>query len=124
VQSVTNDRKTLVLDKVGGGEQFTFDYIAEEAAEQAEIFEQIGKPLVNACLQGYNCSMFAYGQTGSGKTFTIQGLDSETAKGLLPRAFEHLFSEMSKIKARHAHAARFGKTQTHAHSSPSKSLFD
>lgn len=35
---------------------------------------QIGKPLSNACLHGYNGTIFAYGQTGSGKTHTILGM--------------------------------------------------
>lgn len=73
VQSVTEDRRTIALDKSSGGETFTFDYIADEETEQSEIFEHVGKPIVEACLQGYNGSVFAYGQTGSGKTFTIQG---------------------------------------------------
>ena len=29
--------------------------------------------LVQAVLEGYNCSVLAYGQTGSGKTHTILG---------------------------------------------------
>ena len=33
IQAVTDDKKTLILDKIGGGENFTFDYIADEATE-------------------------------------------------------------------------------------------
>ncbi|CAN0469640.1 unnamed protein product, partial [Hapterophycus canaliculatus] len=33
----------------------------------------IGRPVTNACLEGYNGTIFCYGQTGSGKTFTTFG---------------------------------------------------
>ncbi|NWR62882.1 KIF17 protein, partial [Bucorvus abyssinicus] len=42
--------------------------------------------------EGYNGTIFAYGQTGSGKSFTMQGVvDPSTQKGIIPRAFEHIF---------------------------------
>lgn len=52
-------------------ENFTFDYIGSEDVNQEEIFQVVGKPIVDQCLMGYNGSVFAYGQTGSGKTYTI-----------------------------------------------------
>jgi DNA replication protein DnaC len=52
-------------------ETFTFDYIASEETAQQEIFEEVGRSIIEQCLHGYNGSIFAYGQTGSGKTFTI-----------------------------------------------------
>jgi kinesin family protein 15 len=76
------------------------------------MFKKIGKPIVDSCLQGYNSTIFAYGQTGSGKTHTIQGMsNTESAReanhdvtderGLLPRQFEYLFSEIQKIRTKH-----------------------
>lgn len=62
------------------------------------MFLQIGKPLLEACLEGYNGTIFAYGQTGSGKTFTLDGGASENTKGLMPRIFEHLFDFITKKK--------------------------
>ena len=52
---------------------------------------------------GYNGTIFAYGQTGAGKTYTIQGPEfeeweqdfhsaSNEIAGIMPRAFEYLFS--------------------------------
>lgn len=32
-----------------------------------------GEPLVDRCLEGFNCCIFTYGQTGSGKTWTMWG---------------------------------------------------
>lgn len=88
--------KTIQL---ANDENFTFDYVAGEETPQVEVFEAVGKSIINQCLLGYNGSMFAYGQTGSGKTFTILGKSiDEESRGLLPRCFEHLFGEMAKIK--------------------------
>lgn len=69
-----NENKELILDTK---DKFTFDFIAGEDISQMAMFKQIGKPIVDSCLQGYNSTLFAYGQTGSGKTFTIQGMNSE-----------------------------------------------
>ena len=78
---------------LSSGEQFTFDYVASEQTAQVEIFEEVGKRIIDQCLMGYNGSIFAYGQTGSGKTHTIQGAAGDE-KGLLPRCFEYLFTEI------------------------------
>jgi chromosomal replication initiation ATPase DnaA len=55
-------------------DNYTFDYVAGEQDTQNDVFENVGKNIVDQCLRGYNGSIFAYGQTGSGKTFSIQGL--------------------------------------------------
>jgi len=58
--------------------------------------------MVDACLTGYNGTIFAYGQTGSGKTFTMQGLVEmgqlvQEHRGLMPRTFEYVFQKMNKL---------------------------
>ena len=43
----------------------------------------------------------AYGQTGSGKTYTISGKeDPPSNRGLLPLAFQHIFSKISQSKGK------------------------
>ena len=61
----------IVLDRGASQKTFTFDFVAKEDSEQADLFEVIARPIADQCLQGYNGTIFAYGQTGSGKTFTI-----------------------------------------------------
>ena len=80
--------------------------MAGEKTPQSDIFEQVGRRVVDQCLMGYNGSIFAYGQTGSGKTFTIQGDSDGANKGLLPRCFEYLFTEIGQIKNKHMLAKR------------------
>lgn len=52
---------------------FCFDYnfwsVSRDHAEfagQEEVYNAVGKPIVDACMEGINCTLFAYGQTGSG----------------------------------------------------------
>ncbi|CAI5732683.1 unnamed protein product [Peronospora destructor] len=98
-------------------ETFTFDRVFHEGASQNDVFEVVGAPITQACLEGYNGTIFAYGQTGSGKTFTMQGpedvIDMEThsltqeelsLRGLVPRVFDYLFDTVvSKEKINTVH---------------------
>lgn len=79
---------------------FTFDHSLGEEATQEELFEIVGAPITNRCLEGYNGTILCYGQTGSGKTYTLFG-DSipfqdrgllSTNRGLVPRILEYLWS--------------------------------
>ena len=60
-------------------------------SRQEEIFETVGKPIVEKVVEGYNGTIFAYGQTGSGKTYTIFG--QEQNEGLIPRTVQYLFEK-------------------------------
>ena len=76
-------------------ETFNFDYVANEKTTQSEVFVQIGVPLVETALNGYNSTLFAYGQTGSGKTYTTFGNESEEEEGIIPRALKFLFEKIN-----------------------------
>ena len=76
---------------------FTFDYVATQDSEQAELFETIARPIADSCLQGYNGTIFAYGQTGSGKTFTITGGAERYAdRGIIPRTLSYIFDHVKR----------------------------
>ncbi|KAJ2801338.1 hypothetical protein H4R21_002826, partial [Coemansia helicoidea] len=87
-------------------ENFTFDFVGNEACTQGEVFDAVGRRAVERCIQGYNGTIFAYGQTGSGKTFTMQGARDEFTgpddelRGLIPRCFEHLFTRIAEEEER------------------------
>ncbi|KAL7722205.1 Kinesin-like protein [Entamoeba marina] len=79
-------------------QNFSFDYVANELTSQAEIFKQIGVPLVDTTLQGYNSTLFAYGQTGSGKTYTTFGeYGFEEKQGIVPRCLHYLFEKIREL---------------------------
>ena len=58
---------TMVINKPEGSDmyQFSYTYAAQDVQNQ-EIYEQVGKPVVESVLDGYNGTVLAYGQTGSG----------------------------------------------------------
>lgn len=53
--------------------QFSFDHVFGSSTKQKQIFEEMGMPVVNNVLRGFNGSILAYGQTGTGKTHTMEG---------------------------------------------------
>lgn len=71
----------------------------KEYAGQEDVFESIGKPLVDNALAGFNSSIIAYGQTGSGKTYSIFGPANSLGtkdEGLIPRVCNDIFKRLSK----------------------------
>jgi kinesin family protein 6/9 len=75
---------------------FTFNRIFPDRANQQELFEQVAKPVIDNCLDGYNGTIFAYGQTGSGKTFTMSGGDDWEDRGIIPRVLSYMFEEFRR----------------------------
>ncbi|CAD2219444.1 Microtubule binding/Kinesin motor domain containing protein, putative [Angomonas deanei] len=64
-------------------------------AGQEDLFEEIGRPMVENALAGYNAAVMAYGQTGSGKTYTSFGPAKSLGtpdEGLIPRVCDMIFS--------------------------------
>lgn len=72
---------------------FTFDGAYGIDSNTETIYNDVGFPLVESVCEGYNGTVFAYGQTGCGKSFSMQGIPSH--KGIVPRAFEHIFEAVS-----------------------------
>lgn len=51
--------------------------------KQHKVYEDLGQPLLEKALEGYNATIFAYGQTGAGKSYTMTG--SESSPGIIPQ---------------------------------------
>eukprot|EP01006_Ploeotia_vitrea_P037461 TRINITY_DN66130_c1_g4_i1.p1 TRINITY_DN66130_c1_g4~~TRINITY_DN66130_c1_g4_i1.p1 ORF type:complete len:719 (-),score=395.26 TRINITY_DN66130_c1_g4_i1:73-2109(-) len=75
---------------------FTYDCVFPPDSRQERIYEETVRALVDSVLDGYNGTIFAYGQTGTGKTYTMEGVDDPVNKGVIPRAFEHIFAHIEK----------------------------
>lgn len=73
---------------------FTFDSVFGPEASQQAVYDATARGIVDSVLEGFNGTVFCYGQTGTGKTFTMEGRAGEAA-GIIPRAFDHLFSAIS-----------------------------
>ncbi|KAI1280416.1 Kinesin-like protein Klp68D [Halotydeus destructor] len=77
--------------------QFTFDAVYDWNSKQSDLYDETARPLVNAVLDGFNCTIFAYGQTGTGKTYTMEGLKNDPEKrGIIPSSFEHIFNHIAR----------------------------
>lgn len=96
--------KELESVKTGGLYSFTFDRVFGQESTQQQVFEEIGKELVQSVIDGFNGTVFVYGQTSSGKTFTMQGPDisHESLKGFIPRAidcvFHHIENSLTSVE--------------------------
>lgn len=52
-------------DNMGSaGQSFSFDHVFGYDATQAEIYDVVGKSVVEGLFEGYNGTIFAYGQVG------------------------------------------------------------
>ena len=77
---------------------FSFDKVFSPNSNQAEIYLNVGKRIVEDIMAGYNGTIFAYGQSGSGKTYTMYGNDiyDNNSKGIIPRVVEEIFKRVEK----------------------------
>ena len=81
---------------------FTFDHVFGENADQKFIYDSCMSGVVDACLEGFNGTVFAYGQTGSGKTHTMEGKpDSPELRGVIPNSFQHIFDHIALSEGAH-----------------------
>eukprot|EP00118_Oscarella_pearsei_P011068 m.71435 g.71435 ORF g.71435 m.71435 type:complete len:1006 (+) comp35741_c0_seq3:25-3042(+) len=63
--------------------------ITPQYADQACVFEDLGRGVLENAFKGYNCSLFAYGQTGSGKSYSMIGYGPN--RGIVPITCDELF---------------------------------
>ena len=104
--TISPDSKVVIVenknDKLLSG-KFAMDKVFSEDVTQEEIFQDVGEPILQSFLGGYNCTIFCYGQTGAGKTHTMMGpLDqlyetNSTSHGLIPRIINYLFNDPKKV---------------------------
>ena len=81
----------------------TLDRMFRMHTQQKKIFDLVGRPMVQAVLEGFNATVFAYGQSGSGKTWTMFGPDAAGKKGssddigLVQRCCSYLFDKLRTL---------------------------
>lgn len=54
-------------------------------ASQNQVYNDIGKEMLQHAFEGYNVCIFAYGQTGAGKSYTMMGKQEEGQEGIIPQ---------------------------------------
>ncbi|KAM0256292.1 hypothetical protein ACHAQJ_005057 [Trichoderma viride] len=65
-------------------------------AGQANLFDDLGAPLLDNAFEGYNNCIFAYGQTGSGKSYSMMGYGKEV--GIIPMICQEMFQRIDSIQ--------------------------
>lgn len=102
--SVNNPNPTESSDPTTKGDPnspktFTFDAVFSTTCTQADVYNEVARPIVENVLQGYNGTIFAYGQTGTGKTYTMEGVHNvPELKGIIPNSFAQIFSHIAKAE--------------------------
>lgn len=75
--------------------EYYFDRVFNSFSTNYNIYESVTRPMVDATINGLNCSVFAYGATGSGKTFTMLGTPSNP--GVIYFTSRDLFGKLATI---------------------------
>merc|ERR1719258_644656 len=78
----------------------TFDLgeVFDDDVTQEQLYHEVGKPIIDDVLMGYNGTIFAYGQTGSGKTFTMFGPNAVPVRGDANGARAHAADDQGLIQ--------------------------
>jgi kinesin family protein 1/kinesin family protein 3/17 len=80
--------------------KFTFDHAYFWDCTQDQVYTDLGKPILDGALGGFNSTIFAYGQTGSGKTFSMMGGEDAESEGIIPKLNKDLFIALEEAKAK------------------------
>ena len=75
---------------------FAYDHLYDSNSTSEEIYEDLGRPLVEGLFDGLNATIFAYGQTGSGKTHSMMGNADDP--GVTPRVAEYIFEKADEVQ--------------------------
>lgn len=93
----TPDGCGLQIAVEGKDHALEFDRVYGPTSNQEMVFNGVSE-LVQSALDGYHVCLFSYGQTGAGKTFTMQGSDSPSGRGIIPRAVEKILQTASQLE--------------------------
>ena len=66
---------------------------------QDDVFECVGRDILDNAFKGYNACILAYGQTGSGKSYTMMGSRTGPEAGIIPRLCDSLFNRIGEMSA-------------------------
>ncbi|KAK4056426.1 Kinesin-like protein kip2 [Microbotryomycetes sp. JL221] len=83
------DQTTGRVQLKTGTQDFVFDSVVT-GSDNESVYEEAGKDLVLAAMEGFDSVIFAYGQTASGKTFTLTG--NAANPGIIPQSVTEIFA--------------------------------
>jgi len=99
--NTSKDQHTVAIKdpKTSDTRSFDFYRVFLETASQEEIFDTLVRPLLDTVMDGTSSCFMTFGQSNSGKTYTVFGEEefSFGTRGVVYRALEAVFEEMSKL---------------------------
>ena len=98
---LTNERVALINEKDGNPierDTYQYDKVFDSKANTVNIYDHVGRNLVEGVVTGINATIFAYGQTSSGKTYTMLG--AQGSQGVLELAATDLFRHIADTSNR------------------------
>lgn len=81
--------------RINGKSLFHFDSIFDETSTTRQVYDSMGRQIVQGVATGRNGTILLYGQTASGKTHTMQGDTCEDA-GFVQMAATDLFADINE----------------------------
>lgn len=99
VKAALEGSKTFAFDK----SYWSFDKKDPNYAGQENLFDDLGRPLLDNAFQGYNNCIFAYGQTGSGKSYSMMGYGEE--EGVIPKICRNMFERIDAVQGHDKHVS-------------------
>lgn len=98
---LSNERVALLNEKDGHPierDTYQYDKVFDAKADTVNIYNHVGRNLVEGVVTGINATIFAYGQTSSGKTYTMLG--AQGSQGVLELAATDLFRHIGATSTR------------------------
>lgn len=90
----SSGKASVEIKKLRVTKRFQFDFAFGAAASNEEVYEKIGRPIIDDVISGNNGAIIAYGQTGTGKSYTMGILERANSKrkqqGVIPTALEQV----------------------------------
>ncbi|KAM8716372.1 hypothetical protein ACLKA7_003276 [Drosophila subpalustris] len=86
------DKRTIHLID-SNADPCVYDFVFDQRSNNQEVFDGMAKHIVEACVKGFNGTIFAYGQTSSGKTYTMIG--DEKNPGVMVLAAKEIFNQIT-----------------------------
>jgi kinesin family protein C1 len=93
----SGDGSGLSISVDGKDHAMDFDKVFPQTTSQEEVFNGVSE-LVQSALDGYHVCLFSYGQTGAGKTYTMQGTNTPSGRGIIPRAVEKILQTAASLQ--------------------------
>ena len=91
------DRKGITL--TGAKKDYDYDGTFGVDSNNKQIWEKVGRPIVENVFKGYSGSIMAYGQTGTGKSFTMSSMHSG-CEGVILQNMQYIFGRMAEDQDR------------------------